>query len=70
VVAFLGASPHKVLVVFGYAASYMWGRVVPKIGRAGCMVIATCVHLAYYIMMFFVTSPRIMHEIKYQSGGA
>jgi hypothetical protein len=51
-------------------ASYMWGRVVPRIGRAGCMLIATCFHLAYYILMFFVTSPHIMHEIKYQSGGA
>jgi hypothetical protein len=53
-----------------HAASYLWGRLVPRIGRAGCMAIATAVHIVFYMLMLIVSSNKMLHTIHYQSGAA
>ncbi len=52
------------------AASYMWGYMVPRIGRAGCMAIATCVHVAFYVMMLIVNSHDMITDFRYESAAS
>jgi hypothetical protein len=42
----------------------MWGRVAAKIGRRGCMTIATILHIIFFVAVIVCDSNKVLAHLK------
>lgn len=51
-------------------ASYVWGRMVPRIGRRGTMTMATIIHIVFYVVLLVCNTKSVFKHFTHGSAGA